>query len=60
LRSLAQRARTQPELVACAAAVIGSDTKSDKFLPFVGQAHESGIVYILERQDEGYLYYKFR
>ena len=48
------------KMVACAAAVIGSETTSDKFLPFVGQAHESGIVYILDRQDEGYLYYKFR
>ena len=48
------------KFVACAAAVIATDTKSDQFLPFVGQAHESGIVYILEKQDEGYTYYKFR
>jgi intracellular sulfur oxidation DsrE/DsrF family protein len=48
------------KMVACTAAIIYGNVKADTFLPFVGQAHESGIIYILKKQDEGYTYYKFR
>lgn len=48
------------KMVACRAAVVYGNVKDSKFLPFVGQAHESGIIYILKKQDEGYQYYKFR
>ncbi len=48
------------KMVACRAAVEFGNVDPDKFLPFVGQASESGIVYILKKQAEGFASYKFR
>jgi len=45
------------KMVACHAALIAFHVKKSQLFPFVGVARNSGVVYILKKEAQGYSYY---
>ena len=45
------------KMVACHAALVAFHVSKKDLFPFVGVAYNSGVVYILKKEDQGYNYY---